>query len=190
MVIASRARLADARKILRKRGNPSLLNRYRLDRQRLACRTDRRALILAILQFLAILLTALALVPGGAHAMAAPNKMRLPQERYLAVQQIYRGWALAGIAPVAAMVADFSLAFSLRGAPAAFWPILAGGLCVAATLVLFFIRIWPANQATDNWVSTPPDWAALRTRWEYGHIANAALTLIGLGLVVAGVLAV
>lgn len=143
---------------------------------------------LTIVQFAAILLTALALVPGGAHALALRNKIGLPQERYFAAQQIYRGWALTGVVPVAAVAADLYLAYLLRGQPAAALPTLVGGLCVAATLAVFFIWTLPANMETDNWASTPPNWPALRARWEYSHAVNAALTLIGLGLVVAGVL--
>jgi len=143
---------------------------------------------LAIIEFLAILLTALALAPGAAHALALPNKIRLPQERYFAAQQIYRGWALLGIVSVAAMAADFYLAYRLRDLPTACWLGLAGGACLAITLIVFFVWVWPANQKTDNWVSTPPDWPALRAHWEYGHAANAAVTLVGLGLVIAAVL--
>lgn len=145
-------------------------------------------MLLTILEFLAILLTALALIPGGAHALALPNKIRLPQERYFAAQQIYQGWALVGIVSVAALMADLGLAYALRDQPAASWLSLAGGLCLAATLVMFFVRIWPANQDTDDWASTPPNWQALRKRWEYGHLANAALTLAGLCLIIAAVL--
>ena len=145
-------------------------------------------MLLTILEFLAVLLTALALVPGGAHALALPNKIRLPQERYFAVQQIYRGWALVGIISVAALAADLGLAYALRDQPLASQLSLAAGLCLAATLVVFFVRIWPANQDTDNWASTPPDWSTLRERWEYGHLVNAILTLVALCLVVAGVL--
>ena len=135
---------------------------------------------LSVVQFVAILLTALALVPSGAHLLALPNKIRLPQERYCAVQHIYHGWALTGLAPVAAVAADFYLAYLLRHQPTAFGLSLAGGLCVAATLVVFLTWIWPADQATDNWISTPPDWPALRERWEYGHAASAVLVLAGL----------
>jgi Zn-dependent membrane protease YugP len=145
-------------------------------------------MLLTILEFLAILLTALALAPAGAHALALPNKIRLPQERYFAVQHIYRGWAFAGIVPVAAVAADLCLAYVLRDQPTASRFSLAGGLCLVATLVVFFVRIWPANQDTDNWASTPPNWQALRKRWEYGHLANAVLSLAALCLVIAGAL--
>jgi hypothetical protein len=143
---------------------------------------------LATVQFLAILLTALALMPGAAHVMALPNKIRLPREPYFAAQQTYRGWQFVGIVTVAAIAADLCLAVLLRGQGAPFMLSLAGALCVAATLVVFFVWIFPANEGTDNWISTPPNWQALRTRWEYGHAAGAVLTLIGLCLVVAATL--
>ena len=143
---------------------------------------------LKVIQFLAVLLTALALVPGGAHALALPNKIGLPQEPYFVVQQIYRGWSLLGIVLIAAAAADLYLAFLLREQRTPFLLSLAGGLCVAATLVVFFVWTLPANEATDNWVSTPPNWQALRVRWEYAHAASAVLTLIGFCLVVASIL--
>jgi hypothetical protein len=40
-------------------------------------------------------LTALALVPAGAHLFELPNKIGLSQDRYFIVQSIYRGWALS-----------------------------------------------------------------------------------------------
>ena len=50
-----------------------------------------------LIQFLAIMLTALALVPSGAHLAALPNKMAMAQAAYFVAQQIYAGWALFGI---------------------------------------------------------------------------------------------
>ena len=143
---------------------------------------------LKVVQFLAVLLTALALVPGGAHLLALPNKIGLPQEPYFVVQQIYRGWSLLGIVLIAAVAADLYLAFLMRGLRTPFLLSLAGGLCVAATLIIFVVWTLPANEATDNWVSTPPNWHALRARWEYAHAASAVLTLIGFCLVVASTL--
>ena len=48
------------------------------------------------LHALAIALTALALGPGLAHLLELSNKIDLPREAYLQVQQIYRGWAFLG----------------------------------------------------------------------------------------------
>jgi hypothetical protein len=52
---------------------------------------------LRLVEFLAIILTALALVPSGAHLAALPNKMAMAQTAYFVAQQIYAGWALFGI---------------------------------------------------------------------------------------------
>jgi hypothetical protein len=46
---------------------------------------------LRVIQFLAVLLTALALIPAGAHLFELPNKMHLPRDPYLTVQGIYAG---------------------------------------------------------------------------------------------------
>ena len=54
-----------------------------------------------IVAWLAIVLTALALVPAGAHLLELPSKMKLADEAYFMVQNIYRGWAWLGIVLVA-----------------------------------------------------------------------------------------
>ena len=52
---------------------------------------------LKIIYFLSLLFAALALGPALAHLLELPNKIGLPRDEYLVVQQIYRGWALLGI---------------------------------------------------------------------------------------------
>jgi hypothetical protein len=44
--------------------------------------------ILQAVRFFAVILTALALVPAGAHLFELPNKIRLSQEQYFTVQGI------------------------------------------------------------------------------------------------------
>ena len=132
------------------------------------------------LQFAAIVLTALALVPGGAHLFALPNKIGLSQEAYFTVQGIYRGWALLGTVLFAALAADTALAIRLRSQRRPFRLALTGAVCLALTLAIFFTWTYPANQATSNWTVVPPDWATLRTQWEYSHAVNAAITLVSL----------
>src|SRR5712671_5901148 len=61
---------------------------------------------LRLIQFLAIMFTALALVPSGAHLAALPNKMAMAQAAYFVAQQIYAGWALFGIILSGALVAN------------------------------------------------------------------------------------
>ena len=138
------------------------------------------AMRLRLAPFAAIILTALALVPAGAHLLALPNKIGLPQTEYFVVQGIYRGWAFLGIILFASLAADLVLAVQLRHDRDAFAAALAGTLLIAATLVIFFIWTYPANQATENWVIAPLNWQILRRHWEYAHAVNAVLTFLAL----------
>ena len=133
-----------------------------------------------VAQFLAIVLTALALVPAGAHLFELPNKIGLVQEEYFVVQNIYRGWALFGIVLFGALAANLVLAVLLRRQRAPFRLALLAFLLVAATLAIFFTWTYPANQATQNWTVVPANWQELRTRWEYAHATNAVLTFMAL----------
>jgi hypothetical protein len=131
-------------------------------------------------QFLAVVLTALALLPGGAHLMALPAKIGMPEEPYFVVQQIYRGWALAGIVIFLAIFANFAAALLARDSPRRLFLSAAAGLLNAATLAIFFVWTYPANQATGNWTSVPDDWENLRLQWEYSHAANAVIMFLAL----------
>ena len=143
---------------------------------------------LRVAQFLAIMFTALALVPAGAHLFELPNKIGLAKEEYFVVQNIYRGWALFGIALFGALAANLAAAILVRRQRAPFWLALVAFLLVAATLAIFFSWTYPANQATDNWTTAPANWQELRLQWEYAHAANAVLTFLALGAVTMSVL--
>lgn len=143
---------------------------------------------LRIVQLVAVLLTALALVPAGAHLLALPNKIGMPQPAYFTVQGIYRGWALLGLVVLGALVADFGLALAVRGQRTAMRLALAGAALIAMTLVIFFLWTYPANQATANWTIVPANWATLRAQWEYTHAASAVLTLAALACVTLSVI--
>lgn len=129
------------------------------------------------LAFLATLLTALALVPAGAHLLALPNKLAMGREAYLAAQGAYAGWAMAGVFPIGAILACLGLA--MRQQPAlASWPALLAALLLAAGLAVFFHWTLPANRATANWTLLPDGWESLRAQWEWSHAANAVLTFL------------
>ena len=128
----------------------------------------------------AVLLTALALVPVGAHLLELPNKIGLDEASYLTVQGIYRGWALLGLVLIGALLANLVMALLLRHRPWPFRLALAAALLMALTLCIFFAWTFPANQATANWTVLPQGWAELRSRWEYSHAANAVLTFLAL----------
>jgi hypothetical protein len=133
--------------------------------------------------FLAVILIALALVPAGAHLFELPNKINLAQDQYFTVQAIYRGWALFGIVLFPAVLVSLMLAIMLRDQRVPFLLSLGAFLCIAATVAIFFIWTYPANQATSNWTVAPADWSQLRSQWEYAHATNAILTFAALCLV-------
>jgi len=125
---------------------------------------------------LTLALTASILVPSGAHLFELPGKIGLSREAYFAVQGIYAGWALFGIPIVAAILANGALYVTLRRREpqAARWALVSAAL-ITASLAVFFIWIFPANQATGNWTTIPDNWEVLRRHWEYAHAANALI---------------
>ena len=133
-----------------------------------------------VVRFLAVALTALALVPGGAHFFELVSKIDLPQEQYFTIQNIYRGWALFGFVWFGALAANLALTGLLRNQPRPFWLALLGSILVTGVLVIFFTLTYPANQATSKWTVAPDNWRALRTQWEYSHAVNALLTFAAL----------
>ena len=137
---------------------------------------------------LAVILTALALVPVGAHFFELPNKIHLDEEAYFTVQGIYRGWSLFGFVLIPAIGANAALAIMLRRSGRPFGLALFATVALAATLAIFFSGIFPANQATANWTVAPANWRDLRGRWEYLHAVNAIITFVALCSVTLAVL--
>jgi hypothetical protein len=62
------------------------------------------------IQFLAVVLTALALAPGRANIIELSRELRLRQEPYYALQVVYRGWDLFAVVLVAALAANLARA--------------------------------------------------------------------------------
>ena len=127
-------------------------------------------------QFIALVLTALALVPVGAHLFALPNKIGMDETDYFVAQRIYDGWALLRVVLIGAIIANAAAAIASRRQA---WPAALAGLAallMLATLAIFFAFTFPANQATANWTTAPDDWQALRRQWEVSHAVNAAIT--------------
>jgi hypothetical protein len=135
-------------------------------------------LALRFVQFFAIALAALALVPAGAHLFELTNKINLTAEHYFVVQGIYRGWNLFGFVLIPAVIVNFLLALMLRAHASASVMAFLAGVFMVATLAIFFIWVEPANRATDYWTTIPANWQALRQQWEYGHAANAVVTFL------------
>jgi len=127
--------------------------------------------------FCSLLFVGLALGPSLGHLLELPNKIGLPADAYLQVQQIYRGWALLGVVVAAELLSTGALAFALRRRRREFGFAVVAFLCVVAAQVDFWAATYPANAATDQWRMLPAHWESLRTQWEYSHAAGATLNL-------------
>ena len=127
-------------------------------------------------QFLALVLTALALVPVGTHLFAFPNKIGMSEANYFVAQRLYDGWALLGAVLIGAILADAIAAATARAQMAPFVLAALASLLMLATLAIFFAFTFPANQATANWTTVPDDWQYLRRQWEMSHAVNAVIT--------------
>ena len=133
---------------------------------------------LRFFRFLALLFVVLAMVPAFAHLLELPNKIGLPRDEYLVVQQIYRGWALLGIVVFGALLSTLILTVILRQQRRPFILSLIAFLCIVGTQVVFWTFTYPTNQETQNWTILPEHWPALRRQWEYSHATSAGLNFI------------
>ena len=137
---------------------------------------------LRMLQFLAILVSALALIPSGAHLAALPNKIGMAQADYFTAQGIYSGWAILGWLWPLAFATNAGLAVASRAQHWPFWSAVLASFCYVLMLAIFLIWTQPANQATQNWTVIPESWETLRLGWEYSHAVNAVIAVLALGL--------
>lgn len=133
-----------------------------------------------VFKFVTIMITVLALLPGGAHLLELINKIDMPEAQYYIVQSIYRGWQYAGIVWAAALLANALLAYRLRGEVVAFRWAAAATILLVAAFAIFFAFTFPANVATQNCTVQPPHSIELRMAWEYSHAANAIVVFAAL----------
>jgi hypothetical protein len=127
--------------------------------------------------FLAIVAVAVCLAPAGAHLFEFPNKMSLAPAEYMTVQNIYAGWALFGIAILAAIALIATHAFLVRADRTAFRLALVALACLAASQLVFWAFTYPMNVASSNWTRMPENFEAARRQWEYSHAVNAIIML-------------
>lgn len=140
---------------------------------------------LRTLYFFTLLLAILAFGPALGHALAAANKFALDRDAYFVAQGLYDGWALLGIVVVASIVATVCLVLALRRRGLSLAGALTALILQIWSQVVFWLFVWPANRATNQWTMAPPDWMALRAQWEYAHLVSA---LLQFGAVVALIL--
>ena len=134
-----------------------------------------------LLKLIALALTALTLIPSGAHLFELPGKIDLHRDAYFTVQGIYAGWAWFAVPIFAAILANGALfRVERRRDPAAARAALLSSALIVLSLIVFFIWVFPGNQATANWTEMPDNWEVLRRQWEYGHAANAVIVFAAL----------
>lgn len=131
----------------------------------------------SILSFLALVLTAIALIPAGAHVFEMAAKMKLGRDAYFVVQGLYRGWAYFGIAAAGSLLATLANA-ALLGARRDRLLSLFAAIMIAASLAIFFAYVYPANRITQNWTAIPANWKNWRYQWEWGHVVSAVCTFL------------
>src|SRR5437764_14136642 len=88
---------------------------------------------LPLVSFLALVFTAVALVPYGAHLFSLPNKIGMTEAQYFIAQSIYQGRALLSLILIPAMLFNVVLAYLLRGNGTAFYLAAAACVVMAAT---------------------------------------------------------
>ena len=158
------------------------------DRHRYADENQSGMKVVKILQFIALVLGAISLAPAGAHLFSLLNKIHMTQKDYFVAQTIYNGWALFGVVLFCNLIALSALAFVQRGQIVSFILVLISLGCQLATLTIFFVLVFPANQATKNWSEIPANWESLRWRWEYGHAVDAVIAFAGFCVLTISVL--
>jgi hypothetical protein len=87
---------------------------------------------------------------------------------------------LFGLVLFPALAANNALAILHRRERGPFRLALAASIPMAVMLGSFFVWIYPANVATQNWTAVPANWSEIRAQWEYSHAANAVLTFTAL----------
>jgi hypothetical protein len=127
------------------------------------------------LSLAALVLTAIALIPEGAHVFEAHAKLALDRDQYMIAQSIYRGWAWFGADIIAALGACAALAAVSPAGRDRYLSAFAAFM-IALSLAIFFAFVYPANRISHNWTMVPPDWEAWRAQWEWGHLAACACT--------------
>jgi hypothetical protein len=157
-----------------------------------------------LLQVLSVVLVAIAMALALAHALELPGKLRLSREEYLIVQPIYYpGFTFGGIAEPLALLATLALLLFTPAGSGAFWLTLVALLGLIGMQAVYWLvthpvnKVWlqdeslqgagarffaadPARRSAPPGENRPDTWTVLRDRWEYSHVARAALALVSL----------
>ncbi len=145
-------------------------------------------------RFITLLLAALGLTLGAAHALELLPKRHYDTQLYMDVTRtLYRYYGLVGgPVQVLALVAAAWLSFRLRH-HSAFRLTLLAALCLSLSLGLWAGLVQPVNAAWAKVLAGGTEaealdaYARLRDRWEYGHVAAFLAWLAGTSLLLLSV---
>lgn len=137
----------------------------------------------------AIMTAALGLIPGGGHVLEMPPRLLYEPELYMTVTStMYSMYGAVGaVIQIFAVTMGALLAILLRGTPA-FRASLLGTALLGLSILIWFTVVGPVNAewmealARDR-AAAVEAYAALRSRWEYGHLAAFAAWFAGFSVI-------
>ena len=145
---------------------------------------------LIAMKALALVISALSLGPSLAHAMEAYPRLAIWAPELWRETTVFNAQFLLFLivgAPfdVLAILVPGALTFLLRGRRPGFSLALAGTVGFALALAIWFAIVAPANAVLATWTpgAIPENFAAIRLRWETGHIVIAAVKLAAFALI-------
>jgi hypothetical protein len=160
-----------------------------------------------VLEVATVVLVAIAMALSLAHALEFPGKLRLPEDTYRAVQAIYYpGFTIGGFfGDVGGTIALVVLSVARPYGTPSFWLTLGALVCLVALNVVYWTITHPTNKvwvkdvrlsgAGEKFFASGgsgretqiADWAVLRDRWEYSHVARMLFAMLGLILLAAAI---
>jgi hypothetical protein len=147
---------------------------------------ERTGTMLRIWSLATLTVTALSLGPSFAHVLEAPPRLTVWPPELWRDATVFNGqfqWfaLVGGPLDIGAIMATGILAYLLRRDRNRFRLALAGSVLFALGLGIWFAWVAPANGVLATWHPgpMPENFTAIRNQWETGHMAVAALKLIG-----------
>lgn len=145
------------------------------------------------LNFITIMLAALSAGMAFCHLLEMPARLSYSPElwtRVTVIEGTYRlfGPPVGALIEVGALAAAAVSALLWRGRGWRFYFALTGALLLAAAQIVWWMTVFPVNQAMVGWSpeNIPENFDALRRQWETSHAARAALIVTGLSFIAGG----
>jgi hypothetical protein len=147
------------------------------------------------LQFITIMLAALSAGMAFCHLLEMPARLSYDPElwtRVTVLEGTYRlfGPPVGAALEVGALAAAIISALLERGRGWRFYFAVAGAALLIAAQIVWWMNIFPVNQAMAAWTPErlPENFDVLRRQWETSHAARATLIVTGLSFILGGAL--